>query len=55
MTDFQRREDALLEKISELVRERDEARAQLEAARVRLRILEGVQVTPVQILGRTRV
>lgn len=53
MTDFQRREDALLEKISELVRERDEARVQrdavqvrLEAALTRLRILEGVQVVP---------
>lgn len=47
MTDFQRREDALLEKISELVRERDEARAQLEAARVRIRIMTGAAVPTV--------
>lgn len=41
MTDFQRKEDALLDALSKALRERDEARELLEAARVRLRILEG--------------
>lgn len=44
MTDFQRKEDALLDALSQALRERDEARELLEAARTRLRILEGVQV-----------
>jgi hypothetical protein len=50
MTDFQRREDALLEKISALmverdiaIRERDEARAARDDWAMRVRILTGVE------------
>lgn len=38
MGDFQKREDALLEKISELVQERDQARKELAAEKVAHRV-----------------